>query len=871
MPCTYNFCYNIGDEMRRIRDNYERGCLNNECTDMLMPEERKVLTEYVSDQFLDRRVMELARCLVQNVLRTKRDKSIKQFSMVPRHYLTGRVNSQRNILTDITACEKMGLNAITSSARFMGSIATVLKCNTSMFNMDSIKKLINDSNWRFNTNFNSIQQDAISELLEIFHNYIIGITCGNPVRTWTPNVMYTYGLYASQCPKTLRRDFCTVLEKIPYAPRQETVKDFIRQGKMTPELFLSVFAQISLTLEMMQQRYGFVHFDLHSDNIMMRPVYDQTGNGIKWSYMVYGYEYVMKDIQFIATLIDYGFSCFSPSIKESGELSLNNKFVGMGMFQKYGIMDFMIPGYDIFKLLSNMRMVLLTTLDPSSTKNFIMDPYGQENNIALLNLIDYIFRDIYQAPDIFTSRTNTSTENYRVYNVLLCKGAGLCPLDVLDKISSSGVINTILHLQKVPWTIVPRSSYLPFVCKQKIPDFLADIMPNWKTIINDDTFNQPTRLLQESEIANVVYTMLDIIKNKKMLYDFDYRPLMIVGGVISEEALAFYERLLFTKDGLYYGYFQNTMMFYNLLTSFLDTYYYYYHKNDKAFISRFVQLTDRITILLRFIQEPGFVSRISSMVRFGQTIVNMRKSQQKKFCCIATKQTLGDMAMKQSQMVPKRNPLPPSDAQCGCEAPKYTKKYQLNQQIYQGASRQQGQKSKQQQQQQQQGQRRSCQSGQRVMKGTGPQQQQVNTYVLLKPVSRGVQQKKTSPPATQAVAYAPPAAFLTPASGGQTALTPFYNQPTPQQLAAQQALKVQQARRRQQQTRKLQQQKAAVQAAAAAAVVPSLTIQTSQTILPPTSAQQQARKRQQQARKLQQQRIAAQAAAAGAVPPVNMF
>lgn len=705
--------------MRRIRDEFERGCANSECTDLLLPDERKLLKEYVSNEFLDRRAMELARCFVQNVLRVKREKSVKQFAMLTHHTLTGRVNPDRNVLSCITSCEKLGINAVASNARFMGSIGTVLKCNSSMFNMDTIKRLLSDSEWRFSSTFNSVQQEAINDLLEIFHNYIVGVSCGNPVRTWSPNLMYTYGLYASQCPKTYKRDFCTVLEKVPSAPGQQSVKDFLRQGKMTPELFLSVVAQIALSLELMQQRYGFVHFDLHTDNIVMRPVYDQSGNGIKWSYMLYGNEFCMKNIQFIATLIDYGFSCFSTSMKDTGELSLSSSFVGMGKFQKYGIMDFMIPGYDLFVFLNNIRIVVQSTLDTSS-KHFLMDPYGQENNVAILSFIDAVFLEIFQTPDVFTSNGAISAQNYRTYNVLLCKGAGVCPLAFLDKVCSSGIIKKTLKLDKTPWVVTARSGYVPFVCKQQIPQFLADIMPNWKNIITENQFWEPISIIPEKDLSDAVNTMLDLVRNKKVLYEFDYRPLMLSGGVISDEALDFYDRMLLNKQGLYYGYFQNTLLFYNTLVSFLETYYYMYHIKDKVYVDRFIQMNSSITTLMGMVQEQGFVSKFASMVRFGQTIVNMRKSQQKKFCCVATKQTLGDMSQKAIFQLQSKQPAMPKDdgsnTSCGCRKQQYKLPYGKKQQ-----QQQQTRKPIQQQRSQMKTKQQTIQKKTQQIKQTTPQ------------------------------------------------------------------------------------------------------------------------------------------------------
>ena len=647
MSCTDKFCYNIGEELRKIRDTFEDHCVHAECTDVLLPREKEVMKEYISNEFLDRRTMELARCFVQNVIRSKRDRSIKQFAMVPRQSLTGRTNPERNILSGIKECENMGINAIASKALFMGSFATILKCNSSIFNLPTIKKLLNDSEWRFTTRFNTVQNEAIDQILEIFHNYIVGMNCGNPTRTWSPNIMYTYGLYASQCPNNKTRDFCTVLEKISTLPRLESVRDFILAGKLTPDLFLSMLAQIGFTLEIMQLHYGFVHFDLHLNNILLHPVFQ--GSSMSWSYLLYGNEYQLRNIQFLATMIDFGFSSFSPSLSTTGEIALDSTFIGMGKYQKYGFMDFMIPGCDLFLLLNDIRQLVLITLDPSS-KHFILDPIVQAHHNAILDFIDHVFREIYQCPDLFIERKSPSTytQDYRNYNVLLTKGAGVSPLGLLDRLSQSSVIKTTLKID-LPWTVQPRSLYLPAICKKKIPAFLADIMPNWKSIVSDDAFFRPVGLLDIDTVLQTLDSLIDLVKNKRILFEFDYRPLMISGGQVSEDALAFYTKLIMDPEGFYYGFFQNTLLFYNLMTRFLETYYYQYYKKDRAFMELFAVHNNKIITLLRHIQKPGYMSNIAGMVRFVQTIANLKKSVSKKFCCIASRQSIGELGQQMIQ------------------------------------------------------------------------------------------------------------------------------------------------------------------------------------------------------------------------------
>lgn len=636
MACTENFCHDIGGFLQDIRENFEKHCQSTECTTTLLPREREVLSAYIADEFMDRRTMELARCLIQNVLRSKRDKSVRQFILVSKQALTGRVNPERNIITHLEECARHGISTLVSHARFM-SLATLLRCDSSPLNLAAIRRLLNDTDWRMRTVFNAPQREAVTNLLGIFHNYIVGIYCGNPARTWCPNVAYTYGLYSTEGE---RREFCTITEKIP---GNDTIREFITSGRLTPELFLSIFAQVALTLEVMQSKYGFVHFDLHAGNVLLRPVFQQNGNGVSWSYLVYGQEYRLRDIQFLATIINFCSSCFDETLRTGGEAGLDNAFVGVGRAKRYGVMDFMIPGCDLYVFLNSIRLIILSTLDPALTSSFLMDAYAQNNNIAILEAIEYIMKDIYEVPEYVLSRDQT--RNDRRYNVLLCKGAGLSPLAVVDRLSRGDTIRRILKIRQ-PWSVEDRNLYVPSICKKKIPAFLADIMPNWKSIVQEDKFLSPAAALSVEEIPDALDTLLEMIESKKILKEFDYRPLMLSGGQVSTDVLEFYTRLVFSPEGFYYGYFKNTVLFYNLALRFIDIYYYGFHKQDRPIMDILLANNDKITIFFRTVRATGYMGNLSGMIRFGQTIANMKKVAEKNFCCTATRQSLGQMGQQ---------------------------------------------------------------------------------------------------------------------------------------------------------------------------------------------------------------------------------
>jgi hypothetical protein len=151
-----------------------------------------------------------------------------------------------------------------------------------------------------------------------------------------------------------------------------------------------------------------------------------------------------------------------------------------------------------------------------------------------------------------------------------------------------------------------------------------------------------------SDILADLDTMIDIVKNKKMFYEFDVRPLMMAGDQVSTNAMDFYDRLVFQKDGIYYGFFQNTVLFYNTALRFLDTYYYTFYIHDKEYLQIFAENQDKVSMVFQYLQKPEFMPKIASMVRFGQTIVNLKLASEKKFCCTAARQSLGSLAQAQS-------------------------------------------------------------------------------------------------------------------------------------------------------------------------------------------------------------------------------
>jgi len=129
--------------------------------------------------------------------------------------------------------------------------------------------------------------------------YFIGVFCCNKLRKLIPNFSYvlgTFKLFSIQQPT-----ISIIYEKIPGL----TFEHIIRSKEFTYKDCLSYFIQILLSLLVAQNEYGYVHNDLHTNNIILRDIIGQQT--IK--YFINGTTYSLN-VNKIATIIDYGQSQF---------------------------------------------------------------------------------------------------------------------------------------------------------------------------------------------------------------------------------------------------------------------------------------------------------------------------------------------------------------------------------------------------------------------------------------------------------------------------------------------------------------------------------------------------------------------------------
>lgn len=171
---------------------------------------------------------------------------------------------------------------------------------------------------------------------ETIREFYIGIKGINKLRCIIPNFVYTFGMFGccsgESIPKGLKNNmYHLVLEKI----NGNNVAKLI--PTMKPETWMNIFIQILIALEISQREIQFTHFDMHDQNVMVRDDFKDY----EYTVPIDDFQYTIKTSH-LATIIDFGLSSFN----------YNNINFGQKYFANYGMMDYIVQGYDMYKFMT---------------------------------------------------------------------------------------------------------------------------------------------------------------------------------------------------------------------------------------------------------------------------------------------------------------------------------------------------------------------------------------------------------------------------------------------------------------------------------------------------------------------------------------
>ena len=169
--------------------------------------------------------------------------------------------------------------------------------------------------------------------------YFIGIKSLNNLRNITPTFVYTLGAFS--CPKpskngkisSANKNTAYVLyEKIP----GQSFHTLLKNDQLNFKEWLILFFQLLLGLEIAQRRTRFTHFDMHTDNVMVR-----TDGLYSYSIPLDMKTYSINNPKSVPVIIDFG----------AATTYVDGKYIGSYDYIKHGMLNFMIPGHDMYKFM----------------------------------------------------------------------------------------------------------------------------------------------------------------------------------------------------------------------------------------------------------------------------------------------------------------------------------------------------------------------------------------------------------------------------------------------------------------------------------------------------------------------------------------
>lgn len=276
-----------------------------------------------------------------------------------------------------------------------------------------------------------------TEGVEFIHEYIVSLYGTNALRHLCPNFCYTFAIY--QSPTKIVR---MAMEKIPGLQifeylQQLNSADFSVQA-MTD--FLKIWVQIVLSLEVAQETLFFTHFDLHGQNVLVRPTDPPTPY---LEYPIFDTIYRLENVSHLATVIDFGHSTVR---YDKGFIGQNNNG-----FPQYGMYPFYVPGADLYKLLMYIWTV---GYQPK------FDSQKMGSRLGLF--FQYCLEKFYQVQTVDPTKPNyISVQRVQTgfYNGTRLPSAFFSPYDMLQFFESrKQEVLGILGITAYPWT---RSKITP--------------------------------------------------------------------------------------------------------------------------------------------------------------------------------------------------------------------------------------------------------------------------------------------------------------------------------------------------------------------------------------------------------------------------
>ena len=271
--------------------------------------------------------------------------------------------------------------------------------------------------------------------------YFIGITGINKLRSLVPNFALTLGIFDCSLDEKNKNDvkICTKNDtKVPFLMIEKINGNTMDKKFIEFDKWLVNYIQILLSLEVAQRNIHFTHFDLHPGNIIINE--DKVHD---YSILLDENEYLFKNLISIPYIIDFGLSSFKH----------NNTYIGTYEYETYGIVPYMIPGFDMYKILTFYIANNLKETDKEIDKFLLIYEFWNNEDPY----------EIYQAaikPNNKTKRNKILSNARREYvsKITYSKAANKTPLQLFKWLFNKfpDILNKVI-------TIKPRTKFINII------------------------------------------------------------------------------------------------------------------------------------------------------------------------------------------------------------------------------------------------------------------------------------------------------------------------------------------------------------------------------------------------------------------------
>lgn len=283
--------------------------------------------------------------------------------------------------------------------------------------------------------------------LMLLHEYFVGVYGLNKLRTHIPNFAYVLGGFKCSAPIIDDRN-----DVVAWCNNNDYPVDYVIYENITPgdtlsniiikgctfDEWLGYYMQILYSLEMAFVSCDFTHYDLHTDNVIIRvvPAHLKVKGRFHIPYPTENNQLEYISASSVATIIDYGLAHIKYKGRSFGAYDkmhygvLPNK--GFPLFDAYKLLMFSLKymsevgDNNLFNLAANILKFFNNVESPQEVlakqaETYYYLPYTPAlANLSIFNLTTYI-RQIYNMSHIISAQVSSGEE---VLGCTLTKTAG---------------------------------------------------------------------------------------------------------------------------------------------------------------------------------------------------------------------------------------------------------------------------------------------------------------------------------------------------------------------------------------------------------------------------------------------------------------